>query len=69
MCFTCSAIRAAITNRNETPFSPKHATMPNAVSAAPAMSGPMIRARLNWIEFSATALGRCSLLTSDGMSD
>ena len=69
MCFTCSASSAAITNRNDTPFRPKQATMPKAVSAAPAMSGPMMRARLNWIELSATAFGRFSLLTSDGMSD
>ncbi len=34
-CATCSATMAAMTKRNDTPLSPKHATMPNAVSAAP----------------------------------
>ena len=29
----------------------------------------MTRARLNWIELSATALGRCSLPTSVGIND
>ena len=69
VCVTCSARMAAITKRNDTPFRPKHATMPNAVSAAPATSGPITRARLNWIELSAIALGRCSFGISDGISD
>ncbi len=58
-----------MTKRNDRPFSPKHATMPKVVRAAPAMSGPMMRDRLNWIELSAIAFGRFSLLTSCGMSD
>ncbi len=60
---------AAITNRNEMPFRPKHATMPKDASATPATIGPITRARLNWIELSATALGRSSLPTRVGMSD
>ena len=32
-CVTCSARMAAMTKRNDTPLRPKHATMPNAVSA------------------------------------
>ena len=51
------------------PFSVKQDTMPKRCSAAPASSGPITRAMLNWIELSATALGRCSVLTSDGISD
>ncbi len=50
------------------PFIPKHITMPKAASAAPATMGPMMRARLNWMELSAMALGRCSLFTSVGTS-
>jgi hypothetical protein len=43
--------------------------MPNDASATPATIGPITRARLNWIEFSATAFGRCSLPTSVGIND
>ena len=68
-CTSRSARIAAITNRNEMPFSPKHATMPKVASATPATIGPITRARLNWIELSATAFGRCSLPTSVGISD
>ena len=57
---------AAITARNERPFSPKHATMPKAARAAPARSGPITRARLNWIELSAMAFGRCCLVHERG---
>ena len=59
----------AMTTRNEMPFSEKHDTIPNRWSATPARSGPMTRARLNWIELSAIAFGRWSVLTSEGMSD
>ena len=60
---------AAITARNDRPFNPKHAAMPKAPSATPASSGPITRARLNWIELNAIAFGTSSLLTSDGISD
>ncbi len=60
---------ATMTARNEMPFKAKHTAMPNAVSAAPAISGPITRARLNWIELRAIAFGRCSLSTRDGTSD
>ena len=40
-----------------------------AASVAPKASGPSTRATLNWIELSATALGRSFLSTSDGISD
>ena len=60
---------AAITARNDSPFRPKHATMPKVASAPPAMSGPITRARLNWIELKAMAFGTCCRSTSDGSSD
>ena len=60
---------ATMTARNETPLSPKQIAMPNAVSAAPAMSGPTTRARLNWIELRAIAFGRCCLSMSEGTND
>ena len=69
---TCTLRRArmaAMTKRNEMPLIPKHITMPNDARAAPATTGPIIRARLNWMELSATALGRSSLPTSVGTSD
>ena len=66
---TRSERSAAITARNETPLSPKQIAIPNTVSAAPAMSGPTTRARLNWIELSAIAFGRCFLSISEGTSD
>ena len=58
-----------MTNRNEMPFMPKHITMPKVARATPATTGPMMRARLNWMELRAMALGRCSLPTSVGTSD
>ena len=58
-----------MTARNDSPFSPKHATIPKAVRAAPASSGPTTRARLNWMELSAIAFGKCIRFTSEGMSD
>jgi hypothetical protein len=69
VCFTCSDSSEPMTTRNEMPFSVKHDTIPNRCSATPARSGPMTRAMLNWIELSAIAFGRWSVLTSEGMSD
>ena len=57
----CSDISATMTTTNERPFSPKQAAVPKN-SAAPASSGPNTRARLNWIELSAIAFGRCFLV-------
>ena len=69
-CVTCSETIATMTARNDSPFSVKQKTVPSVASATPASSGPMTRARLNWIEFSAMAFGRSSFVrTSDGMSD
>ena len=59
---------ATMTAKKERPFSPKHAAAPRVANAAPASTGPITRARLNWIEFSATAFGRSSLSTSVGTS-
>ncbi len=69
MCVTPSERMATITAMNDSPFSVKHIAAPSAASVAPARSDPTIRERLNWIEFSAIALGRSFLLTSDGTSD
>ncbi len=55
-----------ITATNERPLSPKHQAAPSPVSARPPSIGPITRARLNWMEFSAMALGRSSFSTSDG---
>src|SRR3989442_1826832 len=39
---------------------------PEAMISAPAMAGPITRARLNWAEFQAMAFTRASGGTSDG---
>src|SRR5579875_907892 len=41
------------TAMKDTPFSPKHHAAPNLASATPPRTGPMTRARLNWMEFKA----------------
>ena len=46
--------------RNESPFNPKHHISPNCVSAMPPITGPITRATLNWIDFSAIAFGMSS---------
>ena len=69
MCFTDSDSSATMTTKKERPLSPKHSAVPSAAIVAPANSDPRIRDRLNWIEFSAIAFGRCFLSTSEGMSD
>ena len=43
--------------------------MPSPTMTIPPMAGPIICARLNWIELRATALGRCGRGTRDGTSD
>ena len=60
---------AAMTMKKERPFRAKQAAMPTVASVRPATTGPRMRERLNWIELSATALGRSRRGTSDGMSD
>src|ERR1035437_2087963 len=65
---TLMTYKVTITATNEIPFNPKHQSAPSFASATPPSTGPMIRARLNWIEFSAMALGRSSFGTSDGIS-
>src|SRR5574341_975452 len=56
------------TATNESPFNPKHQEAPSFVNARPPSTGPITRARLNWIELSAIALGRSSGLTREGIS-
>ena len=77
-CLMCSDINATMTTRNESALRLKQALRAvisgtsqrlNAASVAPASSGPIIRATLNWIELSAMALVRSCLPTSDGISD
>ena len=58
MCLMLIDSSAKMTTRNDSPFRPKQAALPQAASVAPASSGPNTRARLNWIEFSAIAFGR-----------
>ena len=50
--------------RYETAFSPKAAGMPRYSTASAAVAGPIARARLNVIEFSATAVGTSGSSTS-----
>ena len=66
-----------MTTRNETALRAKQSAidcfsanpqMEAAESVAAKSSGPMTRATLNWMEFSATAFGRSFLSTSDGTS-
>src|ERR1700722_29805 len=57
-----------MTAMNEIPFRPKHQSGPSLTSAMPPRAGPMTRPTLNWMEFSAMALGRFSLGTREGMS-
>ncbi len=46
-CTSRKARIAAITNKKEMLFKPKHATKPNAARVAPATKGPITLARLN----------------------
>src|SRR5262245_16426749 len=55
-----------ITATKLTPFNPKHQVAPRVFRAMPPITGPIIRAKLNWIEFSAIAFGRSSGSTSVG---
>src|SRR5262249_25343043 len=48
------------------PFNPKHQVAPSVFRAMPPITGPIIRAKLNWIEFRAIAFGRSSGSTSVG---
>src|SRR5262245_62808528 len=57
-----------ITARNETPFNRKHAAAPKPENASPATIGPIMRAKLNWIEFSAIAFGMSFFSTSIGIN-
>ena len=57
-----------MTARKEMPLSVKHHAAPITASISPATAGPMIRALLNIIEFSAIALGRSFLPTNSGTS-
>src|ERR1039458_7449630 len=54
--------------KNESAFKPKHHFSPNFARAMPASAGPMVTARLNWIELSAMAFGMSSRSTSVGIS-
>ena len=57
-----------ITAMKDRLFKPKHQAAPTVVSAMPPSVGPITRARLNWMEFMAMALGMSSLPTSVGSS-
>ena len=57
----CAVTRDGKTYLNVTQMEP-------ADSVRAKSSGPMTRATLNWMEFSATAFGRSFLSTSDGTS-
>ena len=58
-----------MTARNDRPLIPKQATRPYATRTPPPIIGPIIWARLNWIEFSAIAFGSVERGTSDGIID
>ena len=58
-----------MTTRKETLLSPKQAASPRLVNTSPPMAGPIDWARLNWMEFSATAFGSVWRGTSAGISD
>ena len=47
---------ARITPTNESALAAKHQPAPACASKIPAITGPIARERLNWNEFSATAL-------------
>ena len=49
-------------------FSPKHHFSPRRARVIPPSAGPIVTARLNWIEFSAMALGMSSRSTSVGIN-
>ena len=55
-----------ITPRNEIAFSTKATTTPAAATINPASPGPVARARLNSMPFSASAGCRSSFFTSSG---
>src|SRR5215467_10339423 len=55
--------------RNEIAFRPKHHFSPSLASVIPANAGPIVTARLNWIEFRAMAFGMSSRSTRVGMSE
>ena len=64
---TFSINRETIGARNDSVLSAKHHVSPSACSAQPPKAGPTITAALNWMEFSAMALGMSSLGTRVGM--
>ena len=55
-----------MTKMNDIPFSAKHHVAFSLVRAIPPSTGPITRARLNWMEFSAMALGKSSFSTNIG---
>src|SRR6516164_7318723 len=55
--------------RNDSAFKPKHHFSPNRARVNPPRAGPIVTARLNWIEFSAIAFGISSRSTNVGISD
>ncbi len=58
-----------MTAPKEKPLMRKHHAAPSVAKTTPPMAGPMTRARLNCIEFIATAFGTSSRLTSSGSSE
>ena len=53
-----------ITGRKLKAFIPKHIPSPNFSKISPARAGPIIREKLTIEEFSASALGKSSLLST-----
>src|SRR4051794_30779836 len=62
-------VSARITKPNDRPLMPKQAVAPQIPNTIPPSAGPITRARLNCIEFMATALAMSSRLTSSGSND
>ena len=62
-------IMAMITAMNDTPLNAKHAAGPHNPYTTPPSAGPITRARLNCIEFMATAFGTSCRFTRSGSSD
>ena len=54
--------------KKDRPLRPKHQALPSLTKAMPPKVGPMMVARLNWMELSAMALGMSSLRTRVGIS-
>src|ERR1022692_4148631 len=59
--------RAMMTATNDRPLRPKHAVAPHRPKTTPPSAGPMTRARLNCIEFIATAFDMSNAVAMNSM--